>query len=209
MQRFIVAVTFVFMICLSCASTTAFIPAPEEGKCILIGSIILEIDGYKNQYMTVMSDIEVAIVGRYYKDGREKSFGSWTVTDENGYFCIPNVPPGDYAIRGIQYNHIGTGDLQIINELLDPERDYYELNRSETISLVGLRFDVPSFQNVINMKHNILHIYGNELIDDKRLQEVNGHRSVDGFRITQPSVPLYFIDKLQGSGWEQYLNMQL
>lgn len=207
MYRSKITIIVILTVFLSCASSTQSIPEPEADQCILIGSIVLDIDGYKNQVMTVMSDIEVAIVGRYYKDGREKSFGGWTTTDENGFFYIPNVPPGDYALRGIQYNHISTGDIQIVNELLDPNRDYFELNRSEVISLVGLRFDVPSFRNVVNMKHNIVHLYRNEMIDNKRLDEIRDYRSADGTRIFKPPVALYFAEKFYGSGWETYLNM--
>ena len=208
MKKYIILIYLIATFTLSCGSSAKLIEEPEDDKCILIGSIILEIEGYKNRYITAMEDIEVAIVGRYYSEGKEKSFGRWVRTDESGYFFIPNVPQGDFAIRGIQFTDISTGEIQIVNQLLDPTRDYYELNRGDIITLVGLRFDVASNQGVVNMKHNIFNLYTNELIDHKRVNELKDYKSVEGSLIYSSPVPLYFQEILQGTGWEKYLNMQ-
>lgn len=66
-----------------------------EKKNLLIGSLMFDINGYEDTFTTIRKNIDVAIIGRYMKEGRFENFGHWVTTDENGYFYILNVPDGE------------------------------------------------------------------------------------------------------------------
>jgi hypothetical protein len=193
----------------SCNSTVQMLPEPVENKNLLIGSLIFDIDGYKDNFVTIRQNIEVAIIGRFVKDSDIKNFSQWVTTDENGYFFIANVPDGQYAIKGFRTHLIGLGNLIIENELIDPQRNYFELKNSDNISMTGELFDVGSNQRIVNFRHNILTLHRNGIIDNKRYNRLQNVKLSTGEILNNPPVPIYFMEKFEGSRWESYLNLQL
>ena len=97
-------------------------------------------DGYQDNFATIRENIEIAIIGSVIQDGEIKTLGFWATTDEDGYFGVTNVPQGDYAIKGFRTRLIGLGDIIIENELIDPQRNYFELKNYGTISFSGRLF---------------------------------------------------------------------
>ena len=193
----------------SCSSSVQMLPEPVENKNLLIGSLIFDIDGYKDNFVTIRQNIEVAIIGRFVKDNDIKNFSQWVTTDENGYFFIANVPDGKYAIKGFRTHLIGLGNLTIENELIDPQRNYFELKNSDNISMTGELFDIRSNQRIVNFQYNILTLHRGGIIDNKRYNRLQNLKLSTGEILNSPSVPIYFLEKFEGSGWENYLNLQL
>lgn len=204
----IVALTVAFSL-FNCSSSVQMLPEMVDHKNLLIGSLIFDIDGYQDNFVTIRQNIEVAIIGRFVKDSDIQNFSQWVTTDENGYFFIANAPDGEYAIKGFRSHLIGLGNLVIENELIDPQRNYFELKNSDVISMTGELFDVRSNQRIINFRHNILTLHRSGIIDNKRYNRLQDLKLSTGEILNSPPVPIYFLEKFQGSSWENYLNLQL
>jgi hypothetical protein len=210
MDRKYLLAAFLFIIIFgACITSRKMLPEPIENRKLLIGSLIFDIDGYEDNFTTIRHNIEVAIVGRFVKDGNLQNFGRWTVTDENGYFFIPNIPDGEYAIKGFRTHLIGIGNIVIENELIDPERNYFELKDQDVISFTGHIFDTRPNHRIINFKHNIFTFHRSGIIDHDRHDRIQNLKLSTGEVIDCLQVPIYFLEKFEGSGWENYLNMQL
>lgn len=207
--KLILITLFVSTFIISCSSSVQMLPEPLENKNLLIGSLMFDIDGYEDNFTTIRQNIEVAIIGRFVKDGNIQNFGQWTTTDENGYFFIANVPDGEFAIKGFRTHLIGLDNLTIENELIDPQRNYFELKDIDVISMTGNLFDLRSNQRIINFRHNIITLHRIGIIDNERYDRVQDLKLSTGEILNNPPVPIYFLEKFEGSGWESYLNLQL
>lgn len=194
---------------LNCSSSVQMVPEPVEQKDLLIGSLIFDIDGYQDNFQTIFKNIEVAIIGRYVQDGQLKNFGHWVTTDENGYFYIANVPDGEYAIKGFRVQLIGLGNIGIENELDDPEQNYYELSDEEMIGFSGELLDTRSHQRIVNFKHNIFTLHRTRIVDHKRFDRLQNIKLSTGEVLNDPPVPVYFMERFEGSGWADLLNSLL
>jgi len=198
--------TFVY---LGCGTTVQMLPDPVDNNSLIIGSLIFDIDGYEDNFTTIRHNIEIAIIGNYLKNEKFKRFMQWTTTDENGYFYLANVPDGEYAIKGFRIHLIGLGNLTIENELIDPQRNYFEIKAQDIISSTGELFDTRSYQRIINFKHNIITLHRSGIIDDHRYDQVKDLKLSTGEIIDSPPVPIYFLERFEGTSWESYLNFQL
>ena len=197
----------VFLI--NCSGSVQMLPEPIGSKNLIIGSLLFDIDGYEDNFTTIRQNIEVMIIGRYVEDGKIKNFGQWVTTDENGCFFIANVPDGEYAIKGFQTHLIGLGNLTIENELIDPQRNYFELKGMDVISSTGELFDVRSYQRIINFQHNIVTLHRSGIVDNRRYDRLQEVKLSTGEILNTPPVPIIFLEKFEGTGWENYLNSQL
>ncbi|NOZ62448.1 MAG: carboxypeptidase regulatory-like domain-containing protein [Calditrichaeota bacterium] len=194
---------------ISCGSTLPEIDEPVENKCLIIGSVIFDVNGYHEVNTTVRENIEVAIIGKVIDSGQEKRVGFWAETDDNGYFALANVPPGMYAIKGFRTRTMDLGDVAVINELTDPQRNYFELSRSDAIPMTGSLLDVASKNRVINFKHNIFSLHRNGIISFQRSNQIRDFKLSAGDVINLPPVPSYFLEKFPASAWSVFLDMQM
>lgn len=194
---------------LTCSSTEQMLPEPLPEQNLIIGSLLLDIDGYQDNFATIEKNIEVAIIGSVEKNGKIQRFGQWATTDENGYFYLPNVPAGEYAIKGFKTRWSGIGDLVIANELVDPQRNYYELLESDIIAFTGDLLDVRSDRGVINFGHNIFTLHRGGMIRWQRYDRIRDMKLATGEIIQRPPVAYYFAEKFATTGWENILNLHL
>ena len=208
-RRSILFMLIISIFIISCSSSVQMLPEPVENKNLLIGSLMFDIDGYEDNFTTIRQNIEFVIIGRFVQDGTIKKFGQWVTTDENGYFFIANVPDGEYAIKGFRTHLIGLGNLIIENELIDPQRNYFELRNKDVISMTGELFDVRSDQRIVNFRHNIITLHRSGIIDNRRYARLQEVKLSTGEVLNSPPIPIYFLEKFEGTGWENYLNSQL
>ena len=97
----IIASLFVLFQMHGCATGSQIImEEPQPEKSLLVGAILLENNGVEDVFESKTANIRVVVVGKSSIDGREEGYR--VKTDENGYFMIPNVPPGAYIIKGIE-----------------------------------------------------------------------------------------------------------
>jgi hypothetical protein len=206
---FIAAILCALIRFLNCSTTGQMSQEPLEKKNLLIGSLIFDIDGYEENFTTIRQNIDVAIIGRYLEGGTFHNFGQWVSTDKNGYFYLENVPDGEYAIKGFQTRFIGIGDLLIANELIDAERNYYELQDNDIISFTGDLFDTSSSQRIVNFQHNLFVLHRGGIVSAERYNRIQDLKLSTGEVINHQPVPFYFAEKFEGSGWETILNLHL
>ncbi len=192
-----------------CSASIQQLEEPAEEKNLIIGSVIFDLNGYRDNFLTIRENIEVAIIGNAWLEGEMKTVGFWAVTDEDGYFNIPNVPTGEYAIKGFRTQAIGIGDILIVNELLDPQRNYFELKWHGSIPLTGRIFDTQTHQRTINFEHNIFSLNPNEIVQFKRCEKLVDLKLTTGEVLNQPLVPVHFLEKYPNSGWTKYLEAQV
>jgi len=98
---------------------------PEEGKCIVVGAILVENNGVDDFYRSIKSKITVIVVGKNVIDGEEFIEGYRLKTDDDGYFYLSNVPRGSYVIKGIELN-LGYGGLTFITSRWDGNRQIFQ-----------------------------------------------------------------------------------
>jgi len=182
---------------------------PVADKNLIIGSLIFDLNGFQDNFITIRENIEVAIIGRVIQNGKIKTLGFWATTDEDGYFSLSNVPNGEYAIKGLRTRIIGIGDIIIENELIDPQRNYFELKRQGVISFSGRLFDTEPSQRIINFKYNLITLNPNDFVQLERLNRLNDIKLTTGEIINQLPVPVHFFEKYEQSGWAKYLEMQI
>lgn len=209
MKQKCILLSFVLLVLLSCSSSMKMLPAPEENKNLLIGSLIFDVNGYNDKYLTVRENIEIAIVGNYVEKGELKKFGQWTITDENGYFYLANVPEGEYIIKGFRIHAIGADNLTISNDLIDPNDNYYEVQSEDIIYLQANFFDTKSDHHIVNFEHNIFILQRNEFIQHERYEVLRNVKLSTGEMASEPPVTQYFLDKFSTSPWVRFLELEL
>ncbi|MDZ7374448.1 MAG: carboxypeptidase-like regulatory domain-containing protein, partial [candidate division KSB1 bacterium] len=98
---------------------------PREGRALLVGAVLVENDGVEDVYEARKSKIHIIVVGKGTVDGREEAVVYRLMTDENGYFFVPNVPPGSYVVKGIELD-LGYGTrLQVTSRWEGNTQIYY------------------------------------------------------------------------------------
>jgi len=207
MKKFIFIVPLLILI-ISCAGTLPSMKEPVEGKNLIIGSVIFENNGYQNRNDIYYDNIEVAIIGIYKENGKEKVFGKWTRTDKNGYFFIPNVPDGRYGLKGLRINMSGQAFLTIVNEFRTLV-DNYKIWPSENITFSGQYFDVKPQNRIVNLKHNYFTFFQNQEIRYGSYDKIDQFQASNGEIVSRPMIFKYFIDNYPQSGWKEYLQQIL
>ena len=192
------------LVMLNCAGSLTSMKEPSEGKNLIIGSVIFENNGYQNRNDVYFSNLEVAIIGIYNEDGNEKVYGKLVFTDKNGYFFIPNVPDGRYAVKGIRVNLAGQAYLTITNEFRTAV-DNYQIQPTENIVYSGTLFDNRPNNRVINLKHNYFTIHPNSEIRYGAYDKIEEFKASNGELLSRPLIYESFIKKYPESGWNKYL----
>ena len=196
---------------LSCAAGVKGLVEPEnENSVLIIGSAFLENNYYNEQFELYKDAIEVAVMGQIEENDETKVTGLWAETDENGYFCISNVPPGRYIIKGIRVI-LSTGELLTITNPRDLESSNFILQMPDRDMIIfdGSYFGEENFGQVVNLGINQFTI-------DKatgRSRRVHNSAAVTMENVKSPSGDIinfinatdYFAEQYPQSGWVQYL----
>ncbi len=202
-----VFVLFSALFILNCAGTTTSMKEPIEGKNLIIGSVIFENNGKNNRNDVFFDNLEVAIIGYYKENGKEKTFGKWIYTDQNGYFFIPNVPDGRYAVKAVRVNMSGQSFITVANEFRTMV-DNYKLS-PENIAFSGTYFDTRPVERIVNLKHNYFTIFINNEIRYGAYDMIAEFTASTGEQISRPLIFKYFVEKYPASGWNEYLEKVL
>ena len=136
-------------------STT--LTTPQDGMMLLIGSIIVENVGYRNERKWYTQDIEVSFMSDVEEQGRVVRKSITVYAENDGYFCVENVPWGKYALKGIRAFTPG-GDWTIWNELRMPNERWMVSGASYYYSFTGEHFPTSPVGNVYNYNHNVFSV---------------------------------------------------
>jgi hypothetical protein len=200
--KYIIAVGCCISI-IACAGEKQFIQEnPQEGKCLLVGAVLLENNGLEGKYETKFSKITVIIVGKYSENGEEKTQGYRVKTDENGYFILQNVPEGSYVIKGFEAD-IGYETRLVITSRWDGNLQVYH-STGTMIDYTVRVWPEPYTSRIIDLEINYFMVdqamrVANEKF--KRLQDKPG--SFPGSVYTMKNPVEYYRQKYPQWEWFQ------
>jgi hypothetical protein len=177
---------------------------PQEGKMLLIGSVIVENVGYRQRRESYVQGIEVSIMGDEDSAGEMKRVQLTFWADDNGYFCVENVAYGRYTLKGIRINSPG-GDWTIWNELRMPNERWVVGSIEMRYPFTGDFFYFSPNSNVYNFQHNIFSVVlgGDVYYQNRPLIRGEAFQLNDTY--TRGFVEEYFIEKYPDSGWRPIL----
>ena len=211
MNRFKFTAVYVLIICtailMSCGSTMKGLSEPAESGNLLIGCLLFENVGFQTIFELVTEGIEVGIIGKYMEDGKEKTFGKWLETDEEGYFFLSNVPDGRYAIKAIRVYIAGQQRFTISNDWIRPISNF-KIQSSELVVFEGNAFKLKQKNRIINLKYNYFSIYTNGEIQAGRFDVVEDLKLSTGDMLNRPFIFDYFIEKYPQSAWVPFLQKE-
>ena len=185
-----------------------------EGTILLVGCIIIEPEKYMHQPLFIQF--------AYRPTGITKPSVKpvFARTDTQGYFILPNMPAGEYAISDVwQDSHPSIWFRSFPKDTLKPW-DLISTDRM-TIPMSSRPDQWPEIHagGIINFGYVIftidLSIPSQELDDqDKRIKIfkrsfLEGDSFVSGRVYNRPSMPAYLLDKYPESEWAPYLRQLL
>jgi hypothetical protein len=188
-----------------CTASKQFIlEKPQEGKCLLVGAVLIENNGVEELYQAITENVTVVLVGKSMENGEEKEEGYRVKTDENGYFLVQNVPPGAYVLKGFEVD-IGFGRRLFISSRWDGNKQIFY--PEETIIDYTVRV-WPESKNskILDMEityfmiDQALRIANNEY---KKIQNMTG--VIKGSNYTMANPADYFHAKYPQGDWFESL----
>jgi hypothetical protein len=195
-KRLVVIPAILFLI-LSCAVQNKFIPEePQEGKCLLVGAVLIENDGLEDIYQAVTKNITVVISS----NAEDAPAGYRVKTDENGYYILQNVPKGSYVVKGFEVDLGYETRLLVSSRWEGLSQIFYPT--SGAIDFTVREWPEPSEGTVINM--NIAHfvIDRAQRISNNVFKQLNNNRIIlKDETYTMPDPVTYFRQKYPDWKW--------
>lgn len=199
------SIVFALLVLMACSGRITTLVEPQnEENLIVVGSVILQNNGYTPGSEVYMDGIDVMITSKIMVDGKEKIKDYWAMTDENGYFQLSNVPPGKYALKAIKTT-VGVQRLVTIANSLRYSGAEFQIQPREKIPYGAEYFEEKVVGRVVDLKHNFFLIdyssQSNYRVQLRKANVVPKAILVNGDEISRPSVPEYFINKYPESKW--------
>lgn len=188
---------------LACAAGMQGFKEPtSENSILVVGNVIFENKYYNDQLESIRKNINVAIVGKLEADN--KAHGYWVTTDENGFFCLADVPRGKYAIQGLKV-YLGQGELLTIANPLKRSGSYFQIQRREYVVFQADYIPIESQARIYNLGYNHFWIdsstRSSAQVEHHTYYKVENLPLVNGTKLTLPDIEQYFLDKYPTSGW--------
>ena len=179
-------------------STRLTDPASDDAILIIGSSMIEVVMGMQESYtsgqeISIMADQEVE--GEYVR----KAIIIWA--EDDGYFCVENLPQGRYTLKGVRMIGNRGGDFTIWNELRMPNERWMAGPGSYRYSFTGEYFSDSPRLNVYNFQHNIFSLTGGGVVNFYRMAKLEDDRFHLASSYTKDYVENYFIAKYPDSGW--------
>jgi hypothetical protein len=202
-------IVFTLLVLVACGGRIVTLVEPENDETlIVVGSIILQNNGYTPGADVYMDGIDVMITSKIMVNGEEKIKDYWVVTDQNGYFQLSNVPAGNYALKAIKTT-VGVQRLVTIANSLRYSGAEFQIQSRENIPFGAEYFEEKVVGRVVDLKHNFFLIdyasQSNYRVQVRKANLVPKAVLVNGAEMTRPSVPEYFIQKFPESKWTPIL----
>ncbi len=179
-------------------STSLTDPAGEDAILIIGSSTVEVIRGMQEAYtsgqeISIMADQEVD--GEYVR----KAITIWA--EDDGYFCVENLPPGRYTLKGIRMIGNRGGDFTIWNELRMPNERWMAASANYRYTFTGEYFQTSPRLNVYNFQHNVFSLTGGGTVVHYKMAKMDNDKFHLSTTYTRDYVENYFINKYPDSGW--------
>ncbi|MFC1500164.1 hypothetical protein ACFL6T_04005 [Candidatus Zixiibacteriota bacterium] len=183
-------------------STRLTEPASDDSVLIIGSSTIEVIRGMQEAYTAGQ---EISIMADQEVDGEfvRKAITIWA--DDEGYFCVENLPPGRYTLKGVRITGSRGGEFTIWNELRMPNERWMAAGATYRYSFTGEYFQFSPRLNVYNFQHNIFSLTGGGTVVYYRMAKMEDNKFHLATTYTRDYVENYFIEKYPDSGWTPIL----
>lgn len=201
------------------ASTKAITIPSNENNYLVVGSIIIENNWYSSGEGGMTTDgrqvqetyskgIEVAILAKVIgENGKEEYKGYYVNTDENGYFFIENVLPGEYGLKGFRIS-MNDGRYLVVYSDLDGSDSPYMMRRKEEQMIVfkGDYFPFPANNRVVNLRHNVFFMSNTLMLGHQTFVTMKDQAfNFSSIKYTREPVEQYYMNKFPDTGWKMFL----
>ena len=122
---------FSFLVIIECAGPTGglkFLEEPNDGNVVIVGNVIIENINQEFSFDNWDYSSQVVIMGKT-ADGTLNNYTA--TTDPQGYYCLPNVPPGRYALKAVLLPIPGGTPLKLVNDLDSRDSEFYRMRHPE------------------------------------------------------------------------------
>jgi hypothetical protein len=205
MNRVLMTLTILIFICFNsqCTPTQKFVlEEPQADKSLVVGAIVVENVGLEDVYEAKKANIVVIIVGKSIKQGEEFAQGYRVKTNPDGYYTIPNVPPGSYVIKGIELD-LGYETHMLIGSYWDSNLQIYRPEQSMIDYIVKV-WPVMSNERIINLNIRYFRIDAAKRIAHNTFNRIDSAWvSLPQIRHTMPDPIDYFKVQYPASAWFQ------
>ncbi len=197
------SIFFAFLLLLNCAGSKKFATeAPQPGKSLLVGAILVENDGLEDVYEAKTANITVVIVGKSEENGKEVTKGYRVKTNADGYYMIQNVPTGAYVIKGIEVD-LGYESRLIISSRWQGNSQYYYTG-DMMIDYNVRAWPPPTDKRVIDMQIRYFKIDASQVIQYQDIKSLTDAKlAVRNNTYTMADPVTYFRQKFPDWGWFQ------
>jgi len=198
------------LLILACAQGVQNLDEPNSSESMLvIGRVIIEGQTDYNITEIVRKGNKIGIFG-LTEAGEQVHY--YAYTDANGYFALPNVPPGQYAIQGVNAYIHQVGTYTLYNPL-EQGGSVFRFNRGEYYTFGGEYFPFQTRGRVLSLQNHIFRI----MLVNRSLRPL-GHQIyprlenvelLDGTVLNDGAVESYYIDLFPSSAWVSELEKSL
>jgi hypothetical protein len=205
MNRLLLFLSILIFACFNirCVPTQKFVlEEPQTNKSMVIGAILVENIGLEDVYEAKKANIVVTIVGKSIEAGKESTEGYRVKTNPDGYYMIPNVPPGSYVIKGIELD-LGYETHLIIGSYWDSNLQIYRPEQFMIDQIVKV-WPAMSNDRIINLNIRYFKIDAAQRIAYDTFKRIDSASvSLPQIRHTMPNPIDYFKVQYPASNWFQ------
>ena len=185
-----------------------------DDTLLLVGCVIIEPEKYMHQPLQIQFAHEPV--------GKTKLKSVWGRTDSQGYFILPNMPAGRYAISDVWQEKM-PDDIWLASDPGDLDTPWHYISFNYYPPLPGLSIPQqwPEIHEggIINFKYLIITIDESMPLQvmDSQFDRIRayersslvGDSFLSGRVYNRPSIPAYLLDKYPESEWAPYLRRLL
>jgi hypothetical protein len=202
------------VILLGCAATSkslTFLEEPQKDTCILIGNILIE--NINQEFAFENWGLQADLV--FLRKDALDSIQPYKVTaDRKGYYCLPNVPQGQYILKAVILPLAGEQPVILVNDWTSEISKYYRMRHPER----SFEYEADWFPampqgkiinfNIIWFGLRTAHVSDlnqeaiGEILMVQSSKDLNGNRFYEnGYPYSRLNPLTYFKNKFPESGW--------
>lgn len=205
---------FLLFLIIRCAGTSQelkFLDEPNEAGVIIIGNVIIENINQQFSFQNWDFPVQVVILGK--SDNGIINHHTIT-TDDLGYYCLPNVPAGQYALKAVIVPMFGSQPIKLVNDLTYNDSEFYRMRHpEEPIDYTAAWLPLRGKGRIVNF--NIMWLGLREAdVEDIAIKSIgkimvvkssedlqNRRFYVNGYPYTREDPLTYFKKKFPEAGW--------
>jgi hypothetical protein len=215
MKKLILAIsligTYLFFGCAGSSKTIKFLEEPQNDRCMIIGNVIIENINQEFAFENWGLSADLVFLG---KDNLDSVRHYKVPTDNKGYYCLPNLPQGQYVLKAIILPVAGGIPVIIVNDWTSANSKFYRMRHPERSFEYTTDWFPPVAQgkvinyNIVWFGLRIAHISDlsqdavGEILVVQSSKDLDGNRFYEnGYPYTRLNPLTFYQNKFPESGW--------